>query len=223
MLDVLFILVFAALVQLAARTESRDARDAAATAATAAPPAPATPPDAGVPDATPPPPVPADRAALRDAALAALTRELEGRPAVIARIGADGTLSAVELDDHRIELGVPLLEQVPDPDVAVAYLGDRLSELRICRLLVLRTGLADLRGRLVVIAPDRPLDQLAVALVAGLRRDAERCQREQQGAAVVVDLAAAGTTSSPAPSPSSPSPSSPSPSRSPSSPPGATP
>jgi hypothetical protein len=190
LLDVLFILVFASLVQLAAAGEKEAA-------------APAAPvPDAGVAvaegdavDAGPPPPE--GRVVLRERALSALARQLEARRAVVARIAPDGTLRALEHDGGTMALGVPLLERVPDPDIALAYLGDRSPELRVCRAIALRLGLRDLRDQLVVIAPDAPIGSLTVALVAGLRRDAARCLEEQQGVAVVVDATATAPAEEP--------------------------
>lgn len=182
LVDVLFVLTFAALVQAAA------ARDKAAAAEDAA--AEPTPPPAPAPDAGVAPVVAAELTALRARALADLAADLEGRPAVVARVSKDGVLTTLELADRRIELGVPLLERVPEPDIVVAYLGDRSADLRICRIAVLRLGVTDLSEHLIVISPDVPLADLTVALVAGLRRDAERCLAEQGGAAVVVDPAA---------------------------------
>jgi hypothetical protein len=178
LLDVLFILVFASVVQVAASRGNEEVSAAAA-----------PPPDAGVAavetiDAGVA--APADTGALRRRAIGELTRGLEDRAAVVARVGVDGVLRGLD-GDRGVALGVPLLERVPDPDIALAYLGDRSSDMRVCRIVALRLGLADLRGHLVVIAPDVPLEQLPVALVAGLRRDAERCLAEQQGVAVVVD------------------------------------
>lgn len=194
LLDVLFILVFASLVA-AARPRGGDAAPAAAPAAatTMSTMSTATP-DAGVaaPDAAATPPAPPeldDAPALRAAALATLAAEAAGRPVIVARIAGDA-LVAVERDGARIELGVPLVEKVPEPDVAIAYLGDRSAELRVCRVVALRLGLPDLKDHLVVITPDRALGELTVALVAGLRRDAARCLTEQGGTAVVIDPAA---------------------------------
>ena len=178
LLDVLFILVFASLVQLAASGEKKEEEVVAAVV-----------PDAGVP-AAPVAPELAPPSELRQRALGELTRALEGRKVIVARIAVDGTLRALEHDSGTVALGVPLLERVPDPDVSLAYLGDRSAELRVCRAIALRLGLPSLRDQLVVIAPDAPLPDLTVALAAGLRRDAERCLTEQQGVAVVVDATA---------------------------------
>ncbi len=179
LIDVLFILVFATVIHSVA---SKRAADQLAVADE--PPLPSAV-DAGVA-----PMVAPGLTVLRERALADLAADLEGRPAVVARVSSDGVLTALELPDRRIELGVPLLERVPEPDIVVAYLGDRSAELRICAIAVLRLGVADLSEHLIVISPDVPLADLTVALVAGLRRDAERCLAEQRGAAVVVDPAA---------------------------------
>ena len=88
---------------------------------------------------------------------------------------------------RRTPLDVPLLEHSPDPDIGLAYLGDRSAELRLCRLVALHLQLADLSNHLVIIAPDARGADLPHALYTGLRRDVERCQSEQHGLAVVVE------------------------------------
>lgn len=206
LIDVLFILVFASLVQSAAARKSLSAAPTAPVAPlTGAPDAGVVMAalDAGVPGDAPP----VDRAGLRDQALSALAAAMATRPVLIARVSRDGVLTALELPDRRIELGAPLLERVPDRDVVVAYLGDRTADLQICRIAALRLGAVDLAPYLVVIAPDAPLAELQVALVAGLGRDAARCQRDQGVAAVLIDPGARAPSSPPrSPPPSSPSP-----------------
>ncbi len=165
LLDVLFILIFATLVQLAGRKDTPEAK--------AAPPPP-----------TPEPPKPpAEVAALRDRAVA----QLAGRPTVVARIRADGTLTRLETAEQSVDLDVPLLEHVPDPDIAIAYLGDRSADQRVCKVAALHLGVPDLAGYLVVLSADVPLAELPHALYEGLHHDAERCLVEQRGVAVVVD------------------------------------
>lgn len=167
LLDVLFILVFAALVQLAARQAPAEAE--------AAPPPP-----------TPTPTPPLGNAALRQATIDATTKQLAGAPLLVARIAADGTLAALERDGDRRALPVPLLAAVADPDVGVAYVGDATPAQRVCALVAAGFGLATLRDVVVVIAPDAPRAALPVALVAGLERDAERCHPEQHALALVL-------------------------------------
>jgi hypothetical protein len=184
LLDVLFILVFATLVHEAA---SRQGAAAPAPSPTPTPAVAAAAVDAGTPA---PAPAPAPGyAELRRAALTALRDDLGGRPALIAHVSRDGRLVAVELADRRIELGVPLLARVPDPDVQLSYLGDTSPALRVCAVVAQALGARDLAGDLVVITADAPLGELTVALVAGLRRDAERCLPDQRAVAVVVDPA----------------------------------
>jgi hypothetical protein len=176
--DVLFIVVFAALIRAAA------VEDAAAH-----PPQPAAGPSA---PATPP-----AVAALRQRALAELDAELASRTPVVVRITRDGAIDALEVGARRIALAQPLLEPSPDPDVVVAYRGDRSPDLRICRIAALQLGNAELSRYLVIMAPALPFDDLPHALFGGLHRDVDRCLSEQRTLAVLVDPLT--LTSSPAP------------------------
>lgn len=178
LLDVLFIIVFATLVQSTARGDERVAdaeRAAAAAAAAKAAPGPVVPAP------------PAELVALRDAAVSATTARMKSAPMVAVRIGADGTIVDVEWAGEKHALGLPLLERVPDPDVAVTYLGDRAPALRLCGVVAHELRVAELPGYVVVISPAIALGEMPVALVAGLRRDVARCQSEQQAMAVIVE------------------------------------
>jgi hypothetical protein len=181
-LDVLFLIVFAALIQSAAVDKERREAEAAAAEAPSEP------------VARPPAPVPAPVApeALHRAALDLAIAGLEERAPVVARIGADGRLREVELRgaDGAAEvrpLGLALVESVPDPDIALAYHGDHSPELRLCNLVRMQLGVADLSHQLVIVAPDVPVGALSVALTLGLRRDADRCLADQRGVAIIVD------------------------------------
>jgi hypothetical protein len=171
--DVLFIVIFVALI-----------RAAAAEHAIAAPaPAPAPVP---VPPLLPPA---LDPRALHARAVAALDAELTARATVVVRISTTataGTISGVETAGEIHPLDVPLLEQSSDPDVRLAYLGDRSIELHACRIAALHLGVADLSRYLVVFATDRALVDLPHALYAGLRRDVDRCLAEQHAIAAIV-------------------------------------
>lgn len=173
LLDVLFIIVFVALIRAAA------AQELAAQAA----PAPQKPVIAVAP--APPPEI----AALRARALANLEAELEGRTPLVIRISATGTVEALEVGGERRPLDVPLLEHSTDPDAAITYLGDRSSELRVCRIAAVHLGLPDLAQHLVIIAPALPLADLRRALHRGLHEDLERCFADQRGLATIVDPA----------------------------------
>jgi hypothetical protein len=164
--DVLFIVIFAALIRAAAVQQA---------AAQPPPPKPSQPA-----------PQPMDPKSLQARALAAIDKQLAARPAIVVRVSAAGTITALEHAGATIALDVPLLEHVADPDVAVAYLGDRSAELRACRVAALHANLPDLAKYLVVIAPDRPLAALPHALFDGLHRDVDRCLADQHGIAVIV-------------------------------------
>jgi hypothetical protein len=208
--DVLFIVVFAALI-----------RAAAVENAAAHPPAP---PQPRVPET--PPAV----AALRQRALADLDAALAARTPVIVRITRDGAIEALEVDGKRLPLVAPLLEHDPDPDVRATYAGDRVPGSRVCRIAAQHLGVADLSRYLVIVAPAVAFVDLPQAVVNGLPRDVERCQSDLHGVAALVDpgkLAAPSpaatqpSTSRPATPPQAPQPGSSSPT--PSSPSRATP
>ncbi len=173
--DVLFILVFAALIRTAAVQQAA----AAATAQPPPAPAPARPAE--------PPAVKLASAQLHAAALANFGQQLAARPYVVVRVAAAGTLTGLEVDNQVTKLDTPLLEHSPDPDVAVAYLGERAAELRVCRVIAVQLGLPDLSRYLVIIAPDQHLADLPHALYEGLRRDIDRCLSDQHALAVLVD------------------------------------
>lgn len=171
--DVMFIVVFVALIRAAAAQQ--------AVAEAAKPPPPQPSPILPI--------IPADVAALQHTALANLDRELAARTPLVIRVAVTGTIEALEVDGNRIALDVPLLEHSPDPDVAVTYLGDRSSELRLCRVAALHMNVADLAHHLVIVAPARPLADLPHALYDGLHRDLDRCLADQHGLATLVDPA----------------------------------
>jgi hypothetical protein len=165
LLDVLFILVFAALIRTAAVQQA---------AAKPAPPPPLTPA------------VKLASAELQARALSDLGKELAGRPYVVVRVSAEGKITSLELGDKTSPLDTPLLEHSPDPDIGLSYLGERSAELRMCRIVTVHLGLPDLSKHLVIISPDKRLADLPHALYEGLRRDIDRCL-EQKGLAVLVD------------------------------------
>lgn len=202
MLDVLFILVFAALIQAAALEQARSEETRAAIAAIEAPP------DAGplAALAAPVEVVPAEAAALHGRALDTLDSALRGLRPVIARVAEDGTLRALEVAGETRPLGVPLVEKVEAADVEWGYLGDRSPDLRLCALVALRLGAVDLADQLIIIAPDRPLADLRVALARGLASDVRRCQIDQRGLAVVVEPTAEPAPGAPPTSPTEPEP-----------------
>jgi hypothetical protein len=196
--DVLFIVVFAALIRAAAVQH----------AAELAAPRPAPGPSA--------PPVPPAVAQLRQRALADLNADLAARMPLVVRItsgganrgterverGMDrgverGMIEALEVGGKRIRLDAPLVEHSPDPDVVLAYLGDRSADLRVCRIAALHLAETSLSRYLVIMAPDVPLGDLPEALYQGLHRDLDRCLTEQHGFATLVDPAALAPPTAP--------------------------
>jgi hypothetical protein len=196
LLDVLFILVFASLVQSAALVEGAAAEPVEAEQADdEAPAVVSEDPDAGVPSIVDEIEVVRDAALdhgeLADRAVAELTESLRQREVLFARVSREGTITAIERVDGEqvsgLELEVPLLARVPDPDVAVRYLGERNPELRVCSVVRQTLERDDLDGALVIIVPEVGLGELVVALVDGLRRDQERCFGDEGALGVVVE------------------------------------
>ena len=163
--DVLFIIVFAALI-----------RAAAVERAAAPPPAPPRPPAPAVP-----PPV----AALRQRALADLDAALAARTPLVVRVTRDGTIEALEVDGKRIPVVVPLLEPSSDPAIRVAYASDRSVERQVCRIVARQLGAAELARYLVIVAPAAERNDLPEALLEGLEHDLGSCV-EQHGIATLV-------------------------------------
>jgi hypothetical protein len=178
--DVLFIVVFVALI-----------RAAAAQQASAQVP---KPPD--IPKIPPP-----EVAVLRAHALDTLKSELDNRSPLVIRISETGTISGLETADKKLELDVPLLEHSPDPDQRISYLGDRSAELRLCRIAAVHLELADLSKHLVIVSPVQTARAIQHTLSEGLRRDLTRCLIEQHGIATIVDPAALPPPETPPPSP----------------------
>jgi hypothetical protein len=181
LLDVMFILVFASLIYSA----GLEARAREAEAAEKKEPV----------EPLPTPPGQVDPEALRKVAMAEILAGLESRSPVVARVGQDGKLRQLErrVDGQPTVTAVelPLVEKVPDPDVALVYLGERSPDLRLCSLVRLQLGAPDLSGHIVIVALDLPLDRMSIALARGLQRDAERCTADQRGVAVLLDPRAA--------------------------------
>lgn len=169
--DVMFIVVFVALIRAAAAQS--------AAAPTPGPPKPVAPKPIVTPEVS----------ALRTAALANLHDDLEGRTAVVVRVSAEGAITALEHDGTQRTLDVPLLEHSADPDAAIAYLGDRSAELRVCRVVAVHLGVPDLAKHLVIVAPAVALADLKRALHRGLHEDLLRCLADQHGIATIVDPA----------------------------------
>ena len=191
LLDVLFILVFAALVQAAglvdrARRAPPDAPSPKRAARAVQPPKP-TPFDPMKATAT----SAREAAVIRRQAAASLVAASARAGIVRVEVSSTGHITRVLSDiggKHRANtLSIPLLERVSDPNIGVAYLGHRSPALRVCSAVRRSLGGRDLNEALIIIRTTRPLRDLPVALVEGLRSDQRRCYREERGLAVLVD------------------------------------
>lgn len=198
LLDVLFIVVFAALVQasgLVARARRAPQKEPPKrTQATSA--RPATPAlDAGIPAdvaAATRAPRPLDPKVLRRlAASAVVAASLRSGVVLRVQVSAAGRITHLTVKtggrERSVAVDIPLLERVPDPNVGVAYLGHKSAALRVCTAVRRALGWRNLREALVMLQPAVPLARLQVALVEGLRADQHRCYPEERGLAVIVD------------------------------------
>lgn len=198
--DVLFIVVFVALIRAAA------AQQEVARLTAPPPPKPA------------PPAPPAAVAALRVKALEGLEQNLAERTPLVVRLAVqvDGdrsrvTIAALEHEGQTLPLDVPLLTDSRDPDAEVVYLGDTSAELRVCRIAAVHLRLTDLSRHLVILVPDRSHAELkhvpgSEALLQGLQKDIGRCFVDQRGVASLIDPAELAPPAPPASSPAAPSP-----------------
>ena len=187
LLDVLFIMLFAALVNasaLVARAREAPPPAKAAPPAVVVTPAPPVPPG-------PPAPLPRDQAALRQQAAEAVVSASARTGTVTVDVSAEGRISRLVVrrgaDQRDLAVDLPLLERVPDPEVALSYLGHRSPDLRVCSATRRALGGRDLGGALLIIRPARALADLPVALVEGLREDQRRCYPEERGLAVLLE------------------------------------
>ena len=212
LIDVLFILLFASLVQ-ARDTMDREPADTLVVDAGLpdAGPADAVPPDAVPPDAQPPDAVPPDAHSSDDGTSpatdthrervrrlsAVVASAVQGVDVFVVELAAtgnaveirrwrDGALLRRQAVQHRL-VDVPPNHSSEYPE----YLGVTQPWLRLCPLVL--AGLAqpqpDLGRALVVITVDAPLDDLSRALRDGLKRDAALCLQDAGGIAILLDPA----------------------------------
>ena len=159
LLDVLFILLFASLVQSAAAAEE-------ATPAEEGSGAPST---------------------LHARAIDEWTARLRAAPAVFAYV-QEGVLRSLELsfaaETRRYPGAWALTHPSSDPDIGLSYVGEGDPERRLCAIIAASFPEVELGSAMVVISTDLPLEKLPVALVEGLRRDQQACA--ESGAATVI-------------------------------------
>lgn len=216
LIDVLFILLFASLVQARDSVE-RQVRDqvdpevGAADAGAAVPdaglpvdamsdagadaPDAARARDAGAPDADAAGTSAAYRVRARQLS-AVVAGAVHGRDAFIVEVAAPGYVVEIRhwrdgALHRRQPLQHRLIETVPpeESNEEVRYLGLTRPGERICPLLLgqLEPPQADLGRALVVITVDTPLAGLARALRDGLVRDAALCFQDVAGVAILLD------------------------------------
>lgn len=211
LVDVLFILLFAALIQargVAAPefvTETSGEPDhRAAEGSDAA----ASAPDASVSsDATSPPDaLPSDDAAIGDDgtnSYRARSLRIAGdvasaigdKPVAVVEIAARGQLEAITfwsngVEQRRLELSYPLLENVPDFELD--YRGNRNPRHQICAIVrdhldePARDAGVSSGEMVVLITMDTPPGELPLALSRGLASDGKRCFNGFHGLAIMI-------------------------------------
>lgn len=166
LVDVLFILLFASLVQ----QRRLAANPAHAEPALEAEPAEAAPPDAGAL----PPAADSESPADPHAAARAIAGRLDTKEVVFVAVNNDGDIFSVESGDQTLEVHLPLLRQTDDTRVVV-YDADENAQARLCRVVASVLGRPDLDGNLVLVTTARPIRELSYALVRGLRHDVSAC------------------------------------------------
>ena len=165
--DVLFIVVFAALIRAAAVENA--AAHPAAPPAPVQPSAPVTPPDV---------------ATLRQRALSEVQARVAALTPLVIRATREGTVDSLEVDGKKIRLVVPLVE--PDAVQGIHYAGDLKAELRLCGIAARQLGTTDLSRYLVIMAPAAGIDELPAAVWGGVQRDVPRCRNEQRAGEVLL-------------------------------------
>jgi len=202
LLDTLFILVFAALIQARAGSEGEAAAEEqrAEEAAAEEAPADAAADAGGADDAGAAAP---DAGAEAVAARAERERIARATARFVGAIRNQGTILVVVSGEGYIasitqqtpeetlppeELKIKLLRDSEDPDVRLVYRGHEGKENRVCE--VARRELAlepDLGRAVVIITTDRPLADLPYSLVTGLADDAAGCFDDANGLGILVD------------------------------------
>ncbi len=167
LVDVLFILLFASLVQ----------QRRAAMAAN--PPAEPVPEPAPTIDAGPPEPEEDLHAEARGVA-----EQLETDTVILVAVDRTGTIASIEHRGTAVAVDVPLLRATADERV-VAYAAVERPDQRLCKL-VAHAVAEDLAGALILISTEQNLRDMPYALVRGLRADAARCVDDAGAYALLV-------------------------------------
>lgn len=206
LIDVLFILLFASLVQARQTIEQEPADSLVVDAGVPD----AGPPDAGAPDAMPDAGPPDARSGDAGTSLAADTHRerarrvsagmasaVQGTEAFVVEVTAtgyvvevarwrDGARTDRKFMQHRL-VDVPPNHSSENP----VYLAANQPWQRLCSLVLasLPEPQPDLGGAVVFIAVDAPLGDLSLALWEGLKDDAGLCRQDANGIAILLDPA----------------------------------
>lgn len=195
LIDVLFILLFASLVQARQTIEHEPADTLVVDAGLPdAGPPDAGPPDAGLPDAGLAEDTHRERARRVSAGMASAVQGTEAFVVEVTATGYvveiarwhDGARTDRKFMQHRL-LDVPPNHSIEHP----VYLGANQPWQRLCSLVLasLPEPQPDLGGAVVFIAVDAPLGDLSLALWEGLKRDAGLCRQDAGGIAILLDPA----------------------------------
>lgn len=177
LLDVLFILIFAALIHTAST-------DASASAPHAVMPDAALPIDAGL-DASGN--LFEDRSQLREMALEQINQEIESRPQILIKVSGSAGNYLVELERSAEEwTPLAILESVEDPEIGLAYAGDRDARRGLCAQIAATVGPEALEGAIVIVSAALEPEKLPVALARGLAGESKTCAREFGGMLVTL-------------------------------------
>lgn len=172
LVDVLFILLFASLVQ-----QRRSAQAADVVSPTPLEDPPAAPADAGVADAAPPPADP-------HAAARAVAAQLETDTVILVAVDRTGTVVSIENGGETFAVDHPLLRATVDQRV-VTYNATERPDERVCKLVAKTVGV-DIAGSLVLVTTEEALRDMPYALVRGLRDDAARCIDDAGAYALII-------------------------------------
>jgi hypothetical protein len=179
LLDVLFILVFAAL------TYAVQARNAAGKATQTTP----RPSQSLSPLEPSPTPEVLEARRKHQRAIDTLLSQVRSLSPVHVGVSATGVIERIgdgdEVNGSVTE--IPLVAPAADPNVRLIYLGNAQPARRVCNVVAAQLPGRTLANTLVIIELSGPVTELPVALVNGLRQDQERCAREHAATAVLLE------------------------------------
>jgi hypothetical protein len=197
LLDTMFILVFAALIQAQAGSESEAAAEEAAAEeepfdagaeAEVGDDAGAAVPDAGAEELA----AQAERERIARST-ARFVGAIRNQETILVVVSGEGYIASItrHTPEETLppeELRIKLLRDSENPDIRLVYRGREGKENRVCEITRRELGLEpDLGRAVVVITTDRPLDDLPYSLVTGLQDDAAACFDDANGLGILVD------------------------------------